>query len=106
MAILETNTPRRKGAVRGREGRNQTLTTKLTQAESAAVEAAEADRKSVGEWLRDVASQAVRPHSDATEVLLTEIVGLRLFLNNQLSRRKLQRKPGVRSLPTSFSSNR
>jgi len=85
MAILETETPRRKGAVRGRESRNQTLTTKLTQTESAAVEAAsEADGKTIGEWLRDVALKTLRERGDATEVLLTEVVGLRLFLNNIL----------------------
>lgn len=83
MAILEVETLRRRGAVRGRESRNQTLTTKLTQAESAAVEAAsEADGKTVGEWLRDAALRTLRQRSDATEVLLTEVVGLRLFLNN------------------------
>jgi hypothetical protein len=85
MAVLGMDTPRRKVVVRGRESRNQTLTTKLTQTESAAIEAAsEADGKTVGEWLRDVALEALRQHSDATEVLLTEIVGLRLFLNNIL----------------------
>jgi len=85
MAILEMERPRRKGAVRGREGRNNTLTTKLTPTESAAVEAAsEADGKTVGEWLRDSALQTLRQRGDATEVLLTEVVGLRLFLNNIL----------------------
>jgi predicted RNA-binding Zn ribbon-like protein len=78
-------TPRRKGTVRGRESRNQTLTTKLTQAESAAVQAAsEAEGKAIGEWLRDAALQTLRQQSDAAEVLLTEVVGLRLFLNNIL----------------------
>src|ERR1700722_13358913 len=85
MAILEVETPRRRGAVRGRESRNQTLTTKLTQTESAAVEAAsEADGKTVGEWLRDVALQRLRQRCDATELVLIEVVGLRLFLNNIL----------------------
>jgi hypothetical protein len=85
MAILEVETPRRKGTVRGRESRNQTLTTKLTQAESAAVQAAsEAEGKAIGEWLRDAALQTLRQQSDAAEVLLTEVVGLRLFLNNIL----------------------
>jgi len=85
MPVLEREMPRRKGAVRGREGRNNTLTTKLTPTESAAVEAAsEADGKTVGEWLRDSALQTLRQRGDATEVLLTEVVGLRLFLNNIL----------------------
>jgi hypothetical protein len=85
MVVLEVEMPRRKGAVRGRESRNHTLTTKLTPTESAAVKAAsEADGKTVGEWLRDLALQALRPRGDAAEVLLTEVVGLRLFLNNIL----------------------
>ena len=85
MAIPVMDTPRRKGVVRGRESRNQTLTTKLTQTESAAVEAAsEADGKTVGEWLRDVALQRLRQRCDATELVLIEVVGLRLFLNNIL----------------------
>lgn len=101
MAILGMDTPRRKGAVRGRESRNQTLTTKLTQTESAAVEAAsEADGKAVGEWLRDVALQTLRQRSDATEVLLTEIVGLRLFLNNILKSMTM----GERLTPEAFTA--
>jgi CRISPR/Cas system-associated protein Csx1 len=85
VVILELEMPRRKGAVRGRESRNQTLTTKLTPTESAAVEAAsEAEGKTVGEWLRDLALQTLRQRADASEVLLTEVVGLRLFLNNIL----------------------
>jgi hypothetical protein len=101
MAILEAETPRRKGAVRGRESRNQTLTTKLTQAESAAVEAAsEAEGKAVGEWLRDAALQTLRQRSDAAEVLLTEVVGLRLFLNNILK----SMTTGERLTPEAFAA--
>jgi predicted RNA-binding Zn ribbon-like protein len=94
-------TPRRKGAVRGRESRNQTLTTKLTQAESDAVEAAsEAEGKAVGEWLRDAALQTLRQRSDAAEVLLTEVVGLRLFLNNILK----SMTAGERLTPEAFAA--
>jgi hypothetical protein len=101
MTILGTDTPRRKGTVRGREGRNQTLTTKLTQTESAAIEAAsEADGKTVGEWLRDVALQALRQRSDATELVLTEVVGLRLFLNNILK----SMTAGERLTPEAFTT--
>jgi hypothetical protein len=101
MAILEVETPRRKGAVRGRESRNQTLTTKLTQAESAAVEAAsEAEGKAIGEWLRDAALQTLRQQSDAAEVLLTEMVGLRLFLNNILK----SMNTGERLTPEEFAA--
>ena len=101
MTILGTDTPRRKGAVRGREGRNQTLTTKLTQTESAAIEAAsEADGKTVGEWLRDVALQALRERSDGIELVLTEVVGLRLFLNNILKSMTM----GERLTPEAFAA--
>jgi hypothetical protein len=100
MAIPEVETPRRKGAVRGRESRNQTLTTKLTQAESAAVEAAsEAEGKAIGEWLRDAALQTLRQQSDAAEVLLTEVVGLRLFLYNILK----SMNTGERLTPEEFA---
>ena len=41
------------------------MTTKLTQAESDAVEAAsEAEGKAVGEWLRDADLQTLRQRSD------------------------------------------
>ena len=101
MAILEVETARRKGAVRGRESRNQTLTTKLTQAESAAVEAAsEAEGKAIGEWLRDAALQTLRQQSDAAEVVLTEVVGLRLFLNNILK----SMNTGERLTPEEFAA--
>ena len=63
MAVLEIDTTRRKGAVKGRESRNQTLNTKLTPTEAAAVEtAAKANGKAVGEWLRDLALQESGRH--------------------------------------------
>jgi hypothetical protein len=95
------DTPRRKGVVRGRESRNQTLTTKLTPTELAAIEAAsEADGKTVGEWLRDVALQTLRQRGDGTELVLTEIVGLRLFLNNILK----SMTTGERLTPDAFAA--
>jgi hypothetical protein len=101
MAILGMDTPQGKRVVRGRESRNQTLTTKLTQTKLAAVEpASEADGKAVGEWLRDVALQTLRQSCDATQLVLTEVVGLRLFLNNILKSMTM----GERLTPEAFAA--
>jgi hypothetical protein len=88
MPLNHSESPRRKGAVRGRESRDQSLNTKLTPAELQVVEAvAEADGRAVGEWVRETVLKAARSSSDAsgTDQLLTEIVGLQLFLTNVLS---------------------
>jgi len=87
MAILEREASRRKGAVRGRESRNQTLTTKLTATEAAAVETASRTQgKTVGEWLRDLALRELpgSAHELASLPLLGEITGIRLLLINAL----------------------
>jgi hypothetical protein len=87
MPLLEIQTPAKRGAIRGRESRNQTLTTKLTEAEHIAVEeAARADAKTPGEWLRDVALRAVSANAaGSTEgIVLSEVVGIRLLLVNVL----------------------
>jgi hypothetical protein len=87
MAVLNIETTRRKGTVKGRESRNQTLNTKLTPTEAATVEAAaQADGKAVGEWLRDV---ALRELGSGTRqlpslALLGEITAIRLLLINTL----------------------
>jgi O6-methylguanine-DNA--protein-cysteine methyltransferase len=88
MAVNPIEAIRRKGAVRGRESRDKSLNTKLTTAELAAVEAvAEADGRAVGEWVREIVLKAARssPADLGSEQLLTEIVGLQLFLTNALS---------------------
>jgi len=88
MPLDHSETPRKRGAVRGRESRDQSLNTKLTPKELAAVEAAaEADGRALGEWVREVVLMAARPSSVALEAeqLMTEIVGLQLFLTNALS---------------------
>ena len=87
MALSTLETTRRRGTVRGRETRNQSLNTKLTPREAAAVEAASlAQGKTVGEWLRDLALHELL--SDESQVsslaVLTEIAGLRLLLINTL----------------------
>jgi hypothetical protein len=88
MPLNHSESPRRKGAVRGRESRDQSLNTKLTPAELRVVEAvAKADGRAVGEWVRETVLKAARSSSDAsgTDQLMTEIVGLQLFLTNVLS---------------------
>jgi len=87
MAILDAQMTTKRGKIRGRESRNQTLTTKVTATEYRAVEdAASAEAKTTGEWLRDLALDAVaaRTEAGAETVMLPEIVGVRLLLVNAL----------------------
>ena len=87
MAVLNIETTRRKGTVNGRESRNQTLHTKLTPTEAAAVEAAsEADGKAVGEWLRDLALRELGGNNLQllSLALMGEITAMRLLLINTL----------------------
>lgn len=87
MAILDAQMTAKRGKIRGRESRNQTLTTKVTATEYRAVEgAAGAEAKTTGEWLRDLALEAVAAQAaGGTEmVMLPEIVGVRLLLVNAL----------------------
>ena len=85
MTLLNhSETPRKKGAVRGRESRNRSLNTKLTPTEFAAVEKAAAGHGcALGEWVRDVILREVRGGS-AIDPSLAEILGVRLLLVNVL----------------------
>jgi len=87
MSFLDSEPTAKRGKIRGRESRNQTLTTKVTATEYRAVEdAAGAEAKTTGEWLRDLASEAVaaRTEGGTETVVLPEIVGVRLLLVNVL----------------------
>ena len=87
MPVLGPQIQRKPGMIRGRESRNHTLTTKLTDAERRTVEAtAAAEMKTTGEWLRDLALEAVAENSgrSASDVALSEIIGVRLLLVNVL----------------------
>ena len=87
MSILAAQITTKRGKIRGRESRNQTLTTKVTATEYHAVEdAAGAEAKTTGEWLRDLALEAVaaRTAGGTKTVILPEIVGVRLLLVNVL----------------------
>lgn len=86
MSILDSQMSTKRGKIRGRESRNQTLTTKVTATEYRAVEdAAGAEAKTTGEWLRDLALEAVAaPAGGAERIVLPEILGVRLLLVNVL----------------------
>lgn len=84
MLPNHSETGRKKGSVRGRESRNQSLNTKLTPTEFAAVEvAAAANGCALGEWVRDVILRELRKGS-ASDPSLAEILGVRLLLVNVL----------------------
>lgn len=86
MPFLDTERPTKRGSLRGRESRNQTLSTKLTETEYRTVEtASSADGKTTGEWLRDLTLRTLSSGASDTElVALSEIVGVRLLLVNVL----------------------
>ena len=86
MPTSDTERPAKRGSLRGRESRNQTLSTKLTETEYRTVEkASSADGKTTGEWLRDLTFRSLRSGANDTELIaLSEIVGVRLLLVNVL----------------------
>jgi len=75
------------GGTRGR--RTQTISTKLTPAEECELaRAALAAGKKMAEWVRDVLLESARENQSEAgrdAILLTEIVGIQLFLMNVLS---------------------
>ena len=72
-----------------RNRRTQTMSTKLTPEEEGELQqAALAAGKKAGEWMRDVLLESARQNRTADGrdvILLTEIVGIQLFLMNVLS---------------------
>ena len=86
MPTSDTERPAKRGSLRGRESRNQTLSTKLSETEYRSVEkASSADGKTTGEWLRDLTLRSLRSGANDTEfIALSEIVGVRLLLVNVL----------------------
>jgi hypothetical protein len=86
MPTLATERPAKRGSLKGRESRNQTLSTKLTETEYRTVEnASSADGKTTGEWLRELTLRSLRSGAnDAELIALSEIVGVRLLLVNVL----------------------
>ena len=87
MTLLSTESQQSHRKVRGREKRNMTLNTKLTELEFAEVEQfCEARNVAFGEWVREVVLREVRGSENrlGTVTLLGEITGLRLLLINTL----------------------
>jgi hypothetical protein len=86
MPTLDAERPAKRGSLRGRESRNQTLSTKLTETEYRTVEkASSSDGKTTGEWLRDLTLRSLRSGANDAELIgLSEIVGVRLLLVNVL----------------------
>ena len=87
MTLLSTESGKPHRKVRGREKRNLTLNTKLTEAEFAEVERfCEARKVAFSEWVREVVLRQVRNPSetDSPLPLFSEIAGLRLLLVNSL----------------------
>src|ERR1022692_1374721 len=84
MLLNHSETDSKKGAVRGRESRNQSLNTKLTPTEFAGVKAAAAAHGcALGEWDRDVILRELRAGL-ASDPSLAEILVVRLLLLNVL----------------------
>jgi len=87
MALLSTQTQTEQRRVRGREKRNITLNTKLTEAEFAAVEEyCEARAIAFGEWVRELVLRELKGSAaeHGTSQLMVEIQVLRLILVNAL----------------------
>ena len=87
MALLSTQIQTVQRRVRGREKRNVTLNTKLTEAEFAAVEKyCETRAIAFGEWVRELVLRELKgPAAELeTSPLMVEIQGLRLILINAL----------------------
>lgn len=77
------------GKLKGRDRRTQNLSTKLTQEEEKELQrASAAEGKTLSEWAREALLQVARrkaPSSGHESYVLTEVVGIQLFLMNVLS---------------------
>jgi hypothetical protein len=87
MTLPNTESRQSPRKIRGRENRNLTLNTKLTETEFAEVERfCEAHQIAFSEWVREVVLREVRGSAETVSALpiLGEIAGLRLLLVNGL----------------------
>lgn len=74
--------------LRGRSRREVTVSTKITQEEFALISGtSETAGRAIGEWIREVLLKEVRSASDSLRIeqLMTEIIGLQMFLTHVLS---------------------
>ncbi len=88
MSTIHTMPERSADKLRGRDRRSQNLSTKLTREEEMLIErTSSALGKTPSEWARDVLLREARSPGNPvnSEALMTEIVGLQLFLTNVLS---------------------
>lgn len=84
MTLLSADSRNAHRKVRGRDKRNMTLNTKLTEREFAEVEQfCETHRVAFGEWVREIVLREAR-NEHARLALMGEITGLRLLLINTL----------------------
>src|ERR1700753_1849425 len=87
MPLLVTNADTRQRTIRGREKRNITLNTKLTETEFAeVVKFCETRQIAFGEWVRELVLRELRESCGRAvpDPILSEIVGVRLLLVNLL----------------------
>ena len=87
MPAIHTMPERVADKLRGRNRRSQNLSTKLTSEEESRIErASSASGKTPSEWARDVLLREAKlpDNSVSMEALMTEIVGLQLFLTHVL----------------------
>ena len=87
MPTIHTMPERVADKLRGRNRRSQNLSTKLTFEEESLIEnASSASGKTPSEWARDVLLREAKLPDDSLsmEALMTEIVGLQLFLTHAL----------------------
>jgi hypothetical protein len=77
------------GKLKGRDRRTQNLSTKLTQEDVRELQrASAAEGKALSEWAREVLLRSARkgtPAAGQEAFVLTEVVGIQLFLMNVLS---------------------
>ena len=74
--------------LRGRSRRDVTVSTKITAEEFALISATSGTAgRAIGEWMREVLLKEARSGSDSltSEQLMTEIIGLQMFLTNALA---------------------
>jgi hypothetical protein len=96
MALLSTQPEARQRTIRGREKRNITLNTKLTETEFAeVVRFCETRQIAFGEWVRELVLRELRGNSgkETPDPLLSEIIGVRLLLVNLLKPQAAGEKP-------------
>ncbi len=77
------------GNLRARDRRTQTVSTKMTQEEEGELQrASSAEGKKMGEWVREALLQVARRKAASSghePFVLTEVVGIQLFLMNVMS---------------------